>query len=128
VMVGEQAQEMQVAHWIGRTEIPALGRAIPPWIGMWFAVFPTYETLAAQFIAAVLVVGSYYAARHLKTAPAQEEAGIAPEPDAGIVERLETIPDNPTNERTASLMTSSRNGQSLKPVANFNGLRAGSQR
>ena len=30
---------------------------------MWFAVFPTYETLVAQFIAAVLVIGSYYAAR-----------------------------------------------------------------
>jgi len=32
--------------------------------GMWFAVFPTYETLIAQAIAAILVIGSYYAARH----------------------------------------------------------------
>jgi high-affinity iron transporter len=64
VMVGEQAQEMQLAHWIGRTEIPALVNVIPPWMGMWFAVFPTVETLVAQLIAAILVVGSYYAARH----------------------------------------------------------------
>src|SRR4051812_42663795 len=65
VMVGEQAQEMQLAGWIGRTEIPAVAAVIPPWMGMWFAVFPTYETLACQAIAAVLVIGSYYAARRL---------------------------------------------------------------
>src|SRR5437016_8841177 len=64
VMVGEQAQEMQLAHWIPTTEITSLKNYMPPWIGLWFAVFPTTETLIAQFIAAVLVVGSYYAARH----------------------------------------------------------------
>ena len=63
VMVGEQAQEMQLAHWISTTPIAPLAARIPRWMGMWFAVFPTYETLAAQFIAAVLVIGSYYAAR-----------------------------------------------------------------
>jgi len=63
VMVGEQAQEMQLANWISRTEIPGLVDVLPPWLGMWFAVFPTYETLIAQAIAAILVVGSYYAAR-----------------------------------------------------------------
>src|SRR5213079_1766948 len=41
VMVGEQAQEMQLAHWISRTEIPWLIDALPAWLGMWFAVFPT---------------------------------------------------------------------------------------
>src|SRR5438477_6235155 len=64
VMVGEQAQEMQLAHWISTTEITSLKDYMPPWMGLWFAVFPTVETLVAQFIAAVLVVGSYYAARH----------------------------------------------------------------
>src|SRR5213075_2037675 len=71
VMVGEQAQEMQLAHWISRTEIPWLVDALPAWLGMWFAVFPTYETLIAQGLAAILVVGSY--------------SGV-------IVRRLETIP------------------------------------
>src|SRR5436853_4171284 len=64
VMVGEQAQEMQLAQWIPTTEISSLKNYLPPWMGLWFAVFPTTETLIAQFIAAVLVVGSYYAARH----------------------------------------------------------------
>ena len=63
VMVGEQAQEMQLAHWISTTQIPSLLSIIPKWMGLWFSVFPTYETLIAQGIAAVLVVGSYYAAR-----------------------------------------------------------------
>ena len=31
--------------------------------GSWFAVYPTIETLVAQLVAAVLVIGSYYAAR-----------------------------------------------------------------
>src|SRR6266702_2985080 len=64
VMVGEQAQEMQLAHWIPTTEIHSLKDYMPPWMGLWFAVFPTVETLVAQLIAAVLVIGSYYAARH----------------------------------------------------------------
>src|SRR5436853_6984014 len=64
VMVGEQAQEMQLAHWISTTPIGFLETCIPRWMGVWFAVFPTVETLVAQLIAAVLVVGSYYAARH----------------------------------------------------------------
>jgi high-affinity iron transporter len=73
VMVGEQGQEMQLAHWISTTPIQALVPIIPRWMGMWFSVFPTYETLIAQFIAAVLVVGSYYAARHFGGRPAIEE-------------------------------------------------------
>src|SRR5213594_1761785 len=64
VMVGEQAQEMQLANWISTTPIDSLKPYIPPWMGLWFAVIPTVETLVAQLIAAVLVIGSYYAARH----------------------------------------------------------------
>src|SRR5213595_4132336 len=64
VMVGEQAQEMQLAQWIPTTEINSLSSYMQPWMGLWFAVFPTTETLVAQLIAAVLVIGSYYAARH----------------------------------------------------------------
>src|SRR6266404_2365839 len=66
VMVGEQAQEMQLAHWISRTDISWLANVIRAWMGMWFAVFPTYETMVAQLVAAVLVVGSYYAASHMR--------------------------------------------------------------
>src|SRR5881628_45454 len=66
VMVGEQAQEMQLAHWISRTEVPWLTNVIPAWAGMWFALFPTWETLIAQLLAAVVVVGSYFAARRVR--------------------------------------------------------------
>src|SRR5437762_702023 len=77
VMVGEQAQEMQLAHWISTTPIAALVPMIPKWMGLWFSVFPTYETLIAQAIAAVLVVGSYYAARKLGgTAPLISEEPV----------------------------------------------------
>lgn len=63
VMVGEQAQEMQLAHWLPTTVIPSLVYITPAWAGLWFSVFPTVETLAAQVIAGVLVIGSYFAAR-----------------------------------------------------------------
>jgi high-affinity iron transporter len=69
---------------------------VPPWMGLWFAVFPTVETLIAQFIAALLVVGSYYAARHFgggappESAEPVQEARV--EAKAAIVERLETVP------------------------------------
>lgn len=63
VMVGEQAQEMQLAHWLPMTEIPALAGRIPPWMELWFSVFPTVQTLVAQAIAGAVVLGSYIAAR-----------------------------------------------------------------
>jgi len=67
VMVGEQAQEMQLAHWIRTTPIPWLENVVPAWAGMWFAVFPTYETMIAQLLAAVLVIGSYFIARRMSS-------------------------------------------------------------
>jgi high-affinity iron transporter len=63
VMVGEQAQEMQLAQWLPTTPIASLQHVIPAWMGLWFAVFPTVETLAAQLLAAALVVGSFFLAR-----------------------------------------------------------------
>jgi high-affinity iron transporter len=65
VMVGEQAQEMQLAHWISTTPTPALEAFLRPWMGLWFAVFPTVETLTAQVIAAVVVIGSYHGAKRM---------------------------------------------------------------
>jgi len=71
VMVGEQAQEMQLAHWIPTTPIPSLVSLIPAWMGVWFSVFPTVETMLAQLIAAALVLGFYFAPRFRKREPAQ---------------------------------------------------------
>jgi high-affinity iron transporter len=65
VMVGEQAQEMQLARWIPTTTITLAGMSqwMPAWAGLWFSVFPTVETLSAQAIAGAIVVGSYYYAK-----------------------------------------------------------------
>ena len=92
VMVGEQAQEMQLARWIPTTPIHSLANFIPPWLNLWFAVFPTYETITAQLLAAGLVIGSYYAARRFGTpsSPATEPLN-SPTPsriNTGLVKRL----------------------------------------
>jgi high-affinity iron transporter len=63
VMVGEQVQEMQLAHWVPTTTIRWLRGAIPGWAQLWLSIFPTVQTLAAQLLAALLVVGSYAVAR-----------------------------------------------------------------
>jgi high-affinity iron transporter len=67
VMVGEQAQEMQLAHWLPTTQVPMLQPFLPPWMGLWFSIFPTVETLAAQAVAAALVLGSYLLAQRRVT-------------------------------------------------------------
>ena len=76
VMVGEQAQEMQLAHWLPTTPIAGLVKIIPDWMGLWFSVFPTVETLTAQGLAAVIVVGSYFLARGKTSPPCQDEASV----------------------------------------------------
>ena len=63
VMIGEQAQEMQLAGWIGTTSLPWLSW-LPGWSGTWFALFPTWETIGAQLLGLVLVVGVYGLARY----------------------------------------------------------------
>jgi len=59
VMVGEEAFEMQQAGWLHTSTIHALEGRIPDWAGVWFSLFPTWETILAQVLAVLLVVGSY---------------------------------------------------------------------
>jgi len=66
VMVGEQVQEMQLAHWLPTHEIAWLAPRIPAWMGLWFSLFPNWESLIGQAIAAVMVVGSYFVAGNQK--------------------------------------------------------------
>ena len=79
VMVGEQAQEMQLAHWIPTTTLPGLASVVPDWAGLWFSVFPTVQTLAAQGFAGALVIGSYFYSRRQNdgcvTCPASGSSG-----------------------------------------------------
>jgi high-affinity iron transporter len=63
VMVGESVQELQLAGWIGTTPI---NLNIPGWMGLWFAIFPNVETIVAQVVAAVLVIGSYFLAEQMR--------------------------------------------------------------
>jgi high-affinity iron transporter len=64
VAVGEEVNEMQLAGWIGTSEIPWLH--IPGWMGTWFSLFNNWETFAGQLIALALVLGSYVAAQYLR--------------------------------------------------------------
>jgi high-affinity iron transporter len=64
VMVGESVQELQLAGWIPTTSI---GVGFPGWVGLWLAVFPTVESLAAQLAAAIVVIGSYLVAERMRS-------------------------------------------------------------
>jgi high-affinity iron transporter len=80
IMVGESVQEMQQAGWLAATPI---GIPLPGWLGLWFSVFPNVQSLAAQALAAALVVGSYVSVPYVR--------GLRPRPgkveDAGPSEK-----------------------------------------
>ena len=64
VSVGEEVNEMQLAGWIGTTQVPGL--TVPGWMGTWFSIFPNWETFAGQFIALAIVMGSYVGAQYVR--------------------------------------------------------------
>jgi len=64
VSVGEEVNEMQLAGWIGTSEIHGL--YIPGWMGTWFSLFNNWETFIGQAIALLLVLGSYFAAQYVR--------------------------------------------------------------
>jgi len=75
VMVGEEANEMQLANWISTTPIHSLDKFMPDWAGVWFSLYPNVETVVAQVLALVLVVGSYFiSGRVMRYYAAEEEA------------------------------------------------------
>jgi high-affinity iron transporter len=94
VMAGEQAQEMQLAHWLPATEIPWLKTLISPWMGLWFSVFPTVETLAVQAGAVVLVLGSYFFGRSPARKARRESVALSAR--SGLSSAGPTIEDDGT--------------------------------
>jgi high-affinity iron transporter len=56
--------------WLSTTPLPAFEPFIPPWVQLWFAVFPTVETLVSQALAATIVLGSYVVAGRSVRKPA----------------------------------------------------------
>ena len=79
VMTGGTALTFQDLGWLPSTPLPF---AMPGWLGAWFEVYGTYETIACQLAAAILVVGSYVLAEQLKVRrPARRGAAVARRPD-----------------------------------------------
>ncbi len=63
VMIGGTALSFADLGWIPKHPTPF---SVPEWMGSWFEIYPYWETIGAQVLAAGLVVGSYYAAKHVK--------------------------------------------------------------
>jgi high-affinity iron transporter len=61
VMVGEEINEMQLAQWMATTPLPG-GIEFPDWLGTWFSLFANWETLIAEALTLVIVLGSYFVA------------------------------------------------------------------
>jgi high-affinity iron transporter len=71
VMVGQTARTMQGTGWLPITPIET---DLPYWAGLWFGVYPTIETLGAQVVAAVFVIGSYFVAQQVRVKRPQRRA------------------------------------------------------
>jgi high-affinity iron transporter len=57
VMIGHTVHVVQVIGWVPTTPWRELN--VPYWMGLWFGVYPTAESLIAQTLAGVYVLGSY---------------------------------------------------------------------
>jgi high-affinity iron transporter len=62
VMIGGTAATFQDLGWLPSHPLPF---ATPTWLGAWFEIYPTYETVGAQLLASVFVAGSYVLAKHM---------------------------------------------------------------
>jgi high-affinity iron transporter len=74
VMIGGTALSFQDLGWLPRHETPF---TLPEWMGSWFEMYSTWETLGVQFLAALFVIGSYWLAKELKVNRPQRR-GAAP--------------------------------------------------
>ncbi len=63
VMIGGTALSFQELGWLPRHPTPF---TLPQWMGSWFEMYSTWETLGVQLLAALFVVGSYYLAEYVK--------------------------------------------------------------
>jgi high-affinity iron transporter len=71
VMIGGTALTFQDLGWLPRHDTPF---TLPEWMGAWFEMYSTWETLAAQALAGLFVAGSYYLAEWMKTRSRQAVA------------------------------------------------------
>jgi high-affinity iron transporter len=88
VSVGEEVNEMQLAGWIGTTEVHGL--YIPGWMGTWFSLFNNWETFIGQAIALLLVLGSYVGAQYMRVWRPRRRGQQA-------ARRAEQVPEQPAD-------------------------------
>src|SRR3954453_17109008 len=62
VMIGGTAATFQDLGWLPSHPLPF---TTPTWLGAWFEIYPTYETVGAQLLAGLFVAGSYVLAKHM---------------------------------------------------------------
>jgi high-affinity iron transporter len=79
VLMGNTMRTLQGVGWIGITPIDV---ELPLWMGTWLGVYPTVETLTAQFASLAFVVGSYYAAELVRKRPRGRAAPPGPRPES----------------------------------------------
>jgi high-affinity iron transporter len=90
VMIGGTALSFQDLGWLPRHETPF---TLPEWMGSWFEMYSTWETLGVQLLAALFVIGSYWLAKELKVnRPQRQGAQPAVRPEAPPVARPEARP------------------------------------
>lgn len=86
VMIGGTALTFQELGWLPAHATPF---TLPGWMGSWFEMYSTWETLGAQALAGLFVVGSYHLAREMKVRRPQrrgeQPATRAAEPPAEAV-------------------------------------------
>ena len=75
VMIGGTALSFQDLGWLPNHPTPF---TVPTWMGAWFEMYSSWETLGAQLFAAVFVIGSYYVAEYVKV-KRPRRAGLQPE-------------------------------------------------
>ncbi|MGZ8665569.1 MAG: FTR1 family iron permease [Solirubrobacterales bacterium] len=112
VLVGNTMRTLQGVGWL---PITPLDVEFPLWMGTWLGFFPTVETLGAQGLALLFVIGSYFLAewvrkRHLHRALAQERA----EAEAGSPVMAEA---ESTARAEAESPAATGNGRPAQPVA-----------
>src|SRR5690349_9493579 len=74
VMIGGTALSFQDLGWLPEHRTPF---TVPTWMGSWFEMYSSWETLGAQVLAALFVIGSYWLAKEVKVKRPQRQ-GLQP--------------------------------------------------
>jgi high-affinity iron transporter len=75
VMVGTTVNNLQGLGWLPTN---SAGFAVDPHISQWLGFYPTWEGIAAQFLALLIVYGSYALARQIQFHRRRKAVAVAP--------------------------------------------------